>query len=191
MNNENLKTWAMIWKDLFRLRKPWKIRHELVFRNRTKQKRFGPEGIIYQKLENNKKQGQDTENSGMMYLLVKSIPAQKLPIHRRITHFWVRTLLGGTSPLLFKFIALYTFQKQPSNLLHSARKNHVQNLASGTKLKKLRSNEGCRKGSKFESGHLWKKKILGGQSREVETGEESEQRAALFFLFFGLFLSWS
>lgn len=49
----------------------------------------------------------EQEHRNLMYLLVKNIPAQKLPIHKKIIHFWDMKLLGTrtTSPLLFQVIA--------------------------------------------------------------------------------------
>lgn len=48
-----------------------------------------------------------------MDLLVKNIPAQKLPRHRRSAHFCDITLLEETSPLLFQVIVfLFKFSSK-------------------------------------------------------------------------------
>jgi len=56
-------------KNIFKLRKPWKTHNKAIInkKNRT-----------IQKTEQQRK---------FMYLLVKNIPAQKLPIHKKIIHF--------------------------------------------------------------------------------------------------------
>jgi len=83
--------------------------------NRIKQNPESSEKIINQNKETEK-------NIELIYLLVKTIPAQKLPIQRKIAHFLDMTLLGSRSPLLFQVIVLYTLQKKSSNLALSKKK---------------------------------------------------------------------
>jgi len=56
---------------------------------------------------------------------VKTNPAQKLPIQRKITHFLDMTLLGSRSPLLFQVIVLYTLQNNLP-IWNSTRKIHQE-----------------------------------------------------------------
>lgn len=125
---------------------------------------------------------------------MKSIPTQKLPIHRKITHFCDITLLRGTSPLLFKFIVLciYFFQNNLQTL-HSAGITHVQNWVFQEPnwrkwgAKESEAIEGAEKEANLERRRFW-----GGRAERCKQRQNQNREVLCFyFLTSGLFLSLS
>jgi len=134
LNTEFIKKWKHVNKDKHNSHQIQWIKQTLknqlnfdVYYKDLKAWNIWWTGLIKQNLESSEEtmnQNTETEkNRELIYLLVNTIPAQKLPIQRKITHFLDITLLGSKSPLLFQVIV---FQKNLPTL-QLARKIHAQN----------------------------------------------------------------
>jgi len=122
-----------------------------------------------------------------MYLLVKNIPAQKLPTQRKIIHFWDITLLGSRSPLLFQVIVLYNFFK-PIFQVCTQKANTMFKIMSQIEETWEEAINGAGKEENLKLGTFGKKKkIWGGQRNR----ERNKNREVLCFFLLCLILSLS
>lgn len=122
------------------------------------------------------------KNRELMYLLVKNIPAQKLPTQRKIIHFWDITLLGSRSPLLFQVIDFYIYFSNQSSKF--ALKRQIPCSKLWAKLKKLEKRRRMvEERKKTEIGQLGKEGEDMGRAENRERKKRNQNREVVCFSF--------